>query len=166
MELNNPNQVIQLAECMLRDEPLFSNDGKTHCGISLRRRATMRMYVREAIHMLGISENGFEFLNDTDAIDSTAAHLAMINLKKKRPLSKSEVKRLNNAKASIHATSAITELNLGNVEKARSEAQSALNISTEIGIDTIRHASQSSLIQALIHSGKIDEAVELAHNLK
>lgn len=179
IELNNPSQVVQLAEVMLKEKPLCSSkNSKNHSGISLRRRATMRMYACEALCMLGIPSEGLNYLNsdsepknvDTDSgnnVNELAAQLARVDIMRKKRLNQGEIKRLKHAKASIQISTAMTKLSLNDVSKAQDDAQSACSmLHNEVGMKELKANAYSSLIQSLICGGKIAEAAQLARNLK
>mmetsp|Transcript_10791 Transcript_10791/g.13655 ORF Transcript_10791/g.13655 Transcript_10791/m.13655 type:complete len:230 (+) Transcript_10791:71-760(+) len=178
MELNNPSQVITLAEVMLNEKPLFSADGKNHCVISLRRRATMRMYAFEAYQMSGIPSDAMRCLDafvseqgggSNSGGEELAAHLAAINVKGRdnEQLTHNAMTRLKRAKASVQLSTAMTKLSLGDIERAREEAQTAFeSLSHEPGMSDMKRAACSSLIQALIYEGKLWKAAQIARNLK
>ncbi len=184
MELNNPSQVIHVAEVMLNEKPLPSHNGESYCVKSLRRRATMQMYASEAYRMSGIPSDAMRYLNlfvseqcggggsgsgsGSDFEDLTA-HLAAVDVKVKDndQLAPSAMKRLRHARASIKISTAMTNLSLGDVQKARVESQSVFDsLSNGAGMNDLKSAATSSLIQSLICEGRVSEAVQIAKNLK
>lgn len=174
LEQSNPSQVINLAEVMFKEKPLSSLDDKRLRKISLRRRATMRLYACEALSMMGISNEGEHYLNNPDPNNSDsfnpstlAAHLAAIDTTKKRQLNQAQLKRLNRATASIQLFSSNVNLVSQNVGNAEEEARSACSVLVdEAGMNDLKDAANNSLIQALVCGGKVAEAVKVAKGLK
>lgn len=176
LELNEPNQVIHLADLTAKDDPLPCRSGKGQCVFSLRRQATMRMYACEACSMLGIPSGDLALLYDNDAEfnavmkgkDSVATDLSAIDLTNKHRQSvDSEVKKLHNATASLQISSAMSKLSLNDVDNALELTHYVCRkLTSEAESNDLKHDAFSSLIQSLVCGGRIAEAVQLAKSLK
>lgn len=176
LEKNNPSQVIQLADLVLKEETPSSVDDKNFFMISQRRRATIRMYACEALSMMGMANESLKYINDLDSMKESdndqdlsliVSHLAGIDASKMKNLNQDEKKRITHAKVSIQIAKANTQLITGDFEHSIQESQSACNnIVDEIGMSSLKSAARSSLIQSLICSGKITEAIKEAEALK
>jgi hypothetical protein len=175
LEQNNPLQVINLADSLLKEESLSSESNQFSVQ-SRRRRATMRMYACEAFSMLGMADKGLRYLRDDNDSNSPsdehthllASHLASVVQSKKKQLSQSEFKRLNNAKAAVQLSSSMSYLSLGNVDMAQNKARSACSFTSHSNapVDQTYLSAQSVLVQSLICGGSVSEALEVAKTLK
>lgn len=175
LEQNNPTQVINLADQMLNGKPLSSDDKNVYV-TSMRQRATMRLYAFEALSLMGRPGEARNYLtNDPelkllgdDCNSSLAAQLISVDMTKKKQLNQGELKRMNHAKAAIQIFSANANLATGNVDSAGNEARSACAIlaSDDEGMNGVRGAAHTTLIESLICGGKVTEAVKVAKSLK
>lgn len=175
LELNEPNQVMNLAKLTLKEDPILCGNDNTDCVFSLRRRATMRMYASEALSILGIpSSDDLTILNENDANINAIIHnsnvmatcISAIKSTNHQQFNDVEIKRLENATTSIQISSAMSKLSLGDVDSAIGLSQHfCRKLASETYVNDLKHDGFATLIQSLICSGRVVEAAQLAKTL-